>query len=118
MFSDRYAKYQYASGLGLLMTFFVLWLGSKEEFQSFIEELNNNDVRLKFTSKCRYMRLSFLDVLRERGQNDRIVTDIYRKLSATASYDGRDPTRVPSDKGYSVGNISISGGSVQAVQAL
>lgn len=65
---------------------FILWSGTRAQFQEFINFLNSNILGLHFTYELSNDCLSFLDVLIRRGDDNNIVTTMYRKPTATNSY--------------------------------
>ncbi|CAJ0923823.1 unnamed protein product [Ranitomeya imitator] len=64
---------------------FVIWTGTVEQFDTFIMELNINDMGLRFTSEVQNEELAFLDVMIRRTPNGGLTTSIYRKPTSTNS---------------------------------
>ncbi|CAJ0956111.1 unnamed protein product [Ranitomeya imitator] len=88
VFSEVHA--QYLAHIDLWVRYiddiFVLWRGSKDVFNLFIDSLNNNGVGLKFTYDIQEFQLPFLDVLISKSQDgEHLESTIYRKPTATNS---------------------------------
>ncbi|CAJ0951533.1 unnamed protein product, partial [Ranitomeya imitator] len=88
VFSEVHA--QYLAHIDLWVRYiddiFVIWRGSKDVFNLFIESLNNNGVGLKFTYDIQEFQLPFLDVLISKSQDgEHLESTIYRKPTATNS---------------------------------
>lgn len=64
---------------------FILWQGTKEEFNLFVTLLNDNQCGLRFTSEIHTNHIPFLDVTISRGEGGRLNTTIYRKPTSTNS---------------------------------
>lgn len=62
---------------------FVICQGTKEEFITFITQLNVNNLGLHFTYEIEKETLPFLDVLIKRTQGGELTTSVYCKPTST-----------------------------------
>ncbi|KAM4038358.1 uncharacterized protein ACNLHF_016669 [Anomaloglossus baeobatrachus] len=64
----------------------VIWSGSTQSFKEFVEDLNINQIGLKFTYEIGGDRLGFLDIYIKKGLDGGLETTLYRKPSATNTF--------------------------------
>ncbi|CAJ0943749.1 unnamed protein product [Ranitomeya imitator] len=58
---------------------FLIWHGTPLELQSFVRELNHNDLNIHLTYKFHFSRIDFLDVMVERGADGLLTTSVFCK---------------------------------------
>ena len=64
---------------------FILWTGSVESLNNFLQHINTLHPTIKFTSTHSYTNIAFLDISVSLVNNT-IVTDLYRKPTYRCQY--------------------------------
>ncbi|CAJ0940311.1 unnamed protein product [Ranitomeya imitator] len=61
----------------------VFWAGDMSSFNTFVQDLNKNDLGLRFTSEVDRQSINFLDINIKKGTGGLLETTLFRKPTAT-----------------------------------
>lgn len=65
---------------------FVIWKGTKKEFQNFVKELNRCHPTIKFDFEICETEVNFLDTTVYKDTNDKLRTKLYKKPTDRQNY--------------------------------
>lgn len=64
---------------------FIIWQGTSEDLEIFINDLNQNNLNIRLTHYSSKSKIDFLDVSIQVSEDGHVITDVFRKPTSANS---------------------------------